>query len=111
LCNSKKKKFNELLWVVFERQTNTFFVPVHTKYLVSISIDYVYFLLRLHSVDYIIELCDNVHSNIDSHPQLNGQKQNIRDEAQRIQTESETLSLRLESIDSNLKTMLLFFFI
>jgi len=53
-------------------------------------------LLRLHSVDYIIELCDNVHSSIDSHAQLNGQKQNIRDEAQRIQNESEILALRLE---------------
>ncbi|CAF4345991.1 unnamed protein product, partial [Adineta steineri] len=48
----------------------------------------------LHSVDHIIELCDNVHANIASHAQLNGQKQNIRDEAQRIQSESETLSLR-----------------
>jgi hypothetical protein len=57
-------------------------------------IDRIYFILRLHSVDHIIELCDNVHSNIDSHIQLNGQKQNIRDEAQRIQNESETLSLR-----------------
>lgn len=54
------------------------------------------FSSRLHSVDQIIELCDNVHSSIDSHPQLNAQKQNIRDEAQRIQTESETLALRLE---------------
>ncbi len=45
-------------------------------------------------MDCIIELCDNVHSNIDSHAQLNGQKQNIRDEAQRIQNESETLALR-----------------
>ncbi|UJR33862.1 hypothetical protein I4U23_021283 [Adineta vaga] len=50
--------------------------------------------IELHSVDHVIELCDNVHSNIDSHPQLNGQKQNIRDEAQRIQIELETLSLR-----------------
>lgn len=47
-------------------------------------------------MDQIIELCDNVHSNIDAHTQLNGQKQNIRDEAKRIQTESETLALRLE---------------
>ncbi|CAF0950261.1 unnamed protein product [Rotaria sordida] len=50
--------------------------------------------IALHSVDDIIELCDKVHSNIDSHIQLNGQKQNIRDEAQRIQNESETLALR-----------------
>ncbi|CAF1201827.1 unnamed protein product [Adineta ricciae] len=50
--------------------------------------------IELHSVDHIIELCNNVHSSIDTHPQLNGQKQNIRDEAQRIQKESETLSLR-----------------
>ncbi|CAF0798489.1 unnamed protein product [Adineta steineri] len=50
--------------------------------------------IELHSVDHIIELCDNVHANIASHAQLNGQKQNIRDEAQRIQNESETLSLR-----------------
>ncbi len=57
---------------------------------------FIFIFFRLHSVDYIIELCNNVHSNIDSHIQLNGQKQNIRDEAQRIQTESETLSLRLE---------------
>ena len=49
---------------------------------------------RLHSVDHIIELCDNVHSNIHSNVQLNGQKQNIRDEAQRIQHESEILALR-----------------
>lgn len=49
-------------------------------------------------MDQIIELCDNVHSSIDTHAQLNGQKQNIRDEAQRIQTESETLALRLEKI-------------
>lgn len=52
------------------------------------------FRCRLHSVDHIIELCDNVHSKIEANPQLNAQKQNIRDEAQRIQTESETLSLR-----------------
>ncbi|CAF2468890.1 unnamed protein product [Rotaria sp. Silwood2] len=50
--------------------------------------------IELHSVDHIIELCDNVHPSIDSHIQLNGQKQNIRDEAQRIQNESETLALR-----------------
>jgi hypothetical protein len=54
------------------------------------------FFLRLHSVDHIIELCDNIHSSIDSHAQLNAQKQNIRDEAQRIQNESETLALRLD---------------
>ncbi|CAF3348525.1 unnamed protein product [Rotaria socialis] len=50
--------------------------------------------IELHSVDHIIELCDNVHSKIDAFPQLNAQKQNIRDEAQRIQNESETLALR-----------------
>jgi hypothetical protein len=67
------------------------------RFLFQSHIDFCFvFFLRLHSVDYIIELCANVHSNIDSHTQLNGQKQNIRDEAQRIQTESETLSLRLE---------------
>ncbi|CAF1317212.1 unnamed protein product, partial [Rotaria sp. Silwood1] len=50
--------------------------------------------VELHSVDHIIELCDNVHPSIESHAQLNGQKQNIRDEAQRIQNESEILALR-----------------
>ena len=91
LCNSKKYITNEYLWVVFERQTNTFFVPVHTFiYSTSFSLS----LSRLHSVDQILELCDNVHSSIDAHAQLNGQKQNIRDEAQRIQMESETLALR-----------------
>ena len=95
MCNSKRNIVNEFLWAVFERSTNTFFVPIRTE-----SVSFSYFLLyfssafRLHSVDHIIELCDNVHPNIDSNMQLNAQKQNIRDEAQRIQTESERLAIR-----------------
>lgn len=50
--------------------------------------------IELHSVDQIIELCNNIHSNINSHAQLNGEKQNIRDEALRIQHDLEILTLR-----------------
>ncbi|CAF0894772.1 unnamed protein product [Didymodactylos carnosus] len=50
--------------------------------------------VNLHSVDQIIELCNKINPAIEHDSNLNGQRQNILDEAKRIQNESELLTLR-----------------
>ena len=72
LCNSKKYITNEYLWVVFERQTNTFFVPVHTfiyssdrisfLVLLSLSLDSIRWIRFLNYVIMFIQVLMHMHN-------------------------------------------------